>query len=154
MSLDAHIFRTVEFSAWALSLDFYNPNTLEVCCVPSDHSCRISISDFLSSQGNLAVHCSQGQAGCAPKLACYKQGKVINIPANRIQNTFPNRYMSEGPSAALLNTEFLFNRRLVSRHLWNLNFSAVHVPVPLVFEVGSLQHEMSDLRSDEPKSDY
>lgn len=118
MSLDAHIFRTAEHSVLALELDYFNPNTLE---------------------GNMAVFCYAGTAQCAPRLFCYPDGKVINIPANRVQDTYPNRFMVDAPSAQLLNTEFLFHRRLSSQHLWHRTFDAAHIPQPLVFAVGAFQ---------------
>ncbi|EKX47473.1 hypothetical protein GUITHDRAFT_106913 [Guillardia theta CCMP2712] len=124
MSLDAHIFRTEDHARLAMALQYMNPNTLE---------------------GQMASFCFSGNSACPPRMSCYREAKVINIPANRVQNTFPNRYMSDAPSPALLNTEFLFNRRLITKHLWDKTFDTVHVPQPLIFAVGNLQHEMSEI---------
>jgi hypothetical protein len=127
MSLDAHVFRTHETLRLALHLDYHNPNTLE---------------------GSLAMHCFSEPSACAARLACFNRGKVLNIPANRVQDTFPNRFMADGPSPELLNTEFLFHRRLTSEHHWFRAFDSVHVPHPLVFAVGALQHETAELLHD------
>ena len=63
-----------------------------------------------------------------------------------MQRVYPNRHMDGGPSPELLNTEFLFNRRLVHEHLWGQTFDSVHVPAPLVFGVGAVQGDFAPPR--------
>lgn len=132
MSLDAHVFRTFDIMPLAHHLKYHNPNTLE---------------------GSMAMHCFSESAACAARLACFRRAKVLNIPANRVQDTFPNRFMADGPSAELLNTEFLFHRRLTSEHHWYRAYDSVHVPQPLVFAVGTLQHEAAEILHDITRRD-
>ena len=44
--------------------------------------------------------------GC-PLMACRAEHSVTNIPANRVQGTYPNRCMSNALTAAELNARYL-----------------------------------------------
>lgn len=59
MSLDGHIFRTKEILPKIKSLDFKNPNSLE---------------------GQLHIHRLN-----LPKMICYFDSKIVNLPVNRVQ---------------------------------------------------------------------
>lgn len=67
-SVDAHIFRREQLSTWSLNLSYRNPNKFEEALQTIQHNCVIP-----------DVCC------------CYINSKVVNIPANRVQNEIMNR---------------------------------------------------------------
>jgi hypothetical protein len=98
MSLDGHVFRSGELVPLLQRLDFANPNTLE---------------SALSTQPLPQ-----------PRAICFPTAKLVNLPLNRIQQTFPNRNM--GMDREWLNQQFLDGRRLSLSMVWGLGNRAVH----------------------------
>ena len=106
MSLDAHLFRSGDLIPAVRDLPFANPNSLE---------CALA-----------------GRPPLAPTMACFSRPRVINIPANRVQQTAPNRHMGLDP--APFNERFLAGGRLdldavISGHTGE----AVHQEMDLIF---------------------
>jgi histo-blood group ABO system transferase len=81
LSLDGHIFRTAELLPLMERLPWETPNQLE-CVMASNPLDR-------------------------PLMACREDHAVTNIPANRVQGVFGNRFMNEGLSAEELNGRYL-----------------------------------------------
>jgi hypothetical protein len=110
-SLDGNIYSTNLICDLISSIDFYNPNTLEG-----------------------SMHNSIFYTNYADKIACYTyKPKLINIPTNRVQNTYLNINMSEY-TAEELNHLFL-NNKIIDTDLYDSFFyTSVHVPTKLIFK--------------------
>ena len=106
MSLDGHIFRSSEIYPLLSRLSFTNPNTME----------SVLSNNVLS----------------LPKMICYEQSKIVNIPANKVQNTYANRY-SEMITVFELNQRFLQGDRLSLKPILNIQNTSVHQEIPLLF---------------------
>lgn len=90
MSVDGHIFRTDFIKQVATVLDYQNPNSFEA-----------SMANIASQFGNYI-----------PNMTCYTDNsKIINVPANRVQNLFPNR-VGNLFSPKELNDLFLKDKRI------------------------------------------
>jgi hypothetical protein len=66
MSLDGHIFKTAEILPLLTLLDFSNPNTMEGTLANSPYN--------------------------IPHMICFEESKILNIPANKVQNVNGNRH--------------------------------------------------------------
>lgn len=109
-SLDANIYNTDHIFNAMSKVDFYNPNTLEA-----------SLNARYTS-------------GLAPTyLICYPdKSKMINVPANRVQNVFQNKH--EGSwNEKDLNDKFLNNERISLDNVLNLDCNVVHYPLDYKF---------------------
>ena len=87
MSVDGHVFRTAELASWITYLSFNNPNTLEA-----------------------SMQQIQFYAVLQQTMICNRISKLINIPMNRVQNTFQNRFGEV--SHIELNENYLNGQRL------------------------------------------
>jgi hypothetical protein len=65
-------------------------------------------------------------------MICYEQSKIVNIPANKVQNTYANRY-SEMITVFELNQRFLQGDRLSLKPILNIQNTSVHQEIPLLF---------------------
>jgi hypothetical protein len=68
ISLDGHLFDTNEISAMASVISFQSPNSLESCL-------QVFNKLFSRREG-----------------VCYRNPIIVNIPCNRVQDEFPNRF--------------------------------------------------------------
>lgn len=68
LALDGHVFTAREFRAWLEPLEFTSPNTLEA-------GLQRYLPQFADRVG-----------------FCYRKAKVVNIPWNRVQTDYPNRF--------------------------------------------------------------
>lgn len=99
MSLDGHIFRSGELLPLLEERSYGNPNELEhaLSCDPLGH----------------------------PMMMCYPDSRIINLPVNRVQNTFANR--SGDVDVADLNHKFLHQDLMIDFHpLRGIRNSAPH----------------------------
>lgn len=111
MSVDGNIYRTDLIKQFVNALQFTNPNTLEA-----------------------AFDSAKTSPGMPTHLCCYPDApRLINIPANRVQNIFENRF-AKGYSAEELNKLFLNGKRIDVAQYTNLKPETVHVPIELKFE--------------------
>jgi len=110
MSLDGHLFRTERILPLIKFLDYNNPNTLE---------------------GSLANNSFD-----LPYMICFNDSKIINIPANKVQDANNNRHGNI--SADQLNERFLKGFKLsLTKFLSNPlteNNNACHQEIPLEWE--------------------
>lgn len=111
MSVDGNIYRTDLIKQLLAALQFTNPNTLEA-----------------------AFDAAKGSSGMPRHLCCYPNApRLINIPANRVQNLFENRF-AKGYSAEELNKLLLNGKRIDTAQYAGLKPEMVHVPIELMFE--------------------
>lgn len=109
-SLDANLFFTDHIRNAILNIDFSNPNTLEA---------------------NLNTKFGQGVV--PHYMICYgDKAKMINVPANRVQNTFQNRH-EQSYSEKDLNDRFLAGERISLNNVTNIDNNAVHYPLAFEF---------------------
>ena len=105
MSLDGHIFRRDDLLP-LLSVDFRSPNHLESVLAEKPLPKELMI--------------------------CVRSPCVVNVPANRVQDDFPNRHMGMDPRG--MNRQFLDGEELdIERALDGVTGSAVHQEIDLVF---------------------
>ena len=91
MSIDGHVFKTPLLKKVVEVLDFHNPNGFE---------------GAMSHMANL------GFLNHLPKMACYGgESKLLNIPANRVQDVVMNRH-GNLITPEDLNTQFLQGKRI------------------------------------------
>lgn len=110
MSLDGHLFKTEEILPLIMTLDYSNPNTMEGALAHSPFN--------------------------TPHMICFKNSKIFNIPANKVQKVNNNRHGNT--SAADINEQYLRGGRLsLDKLLLNplaINNIACHQDVPLDWE--------------------
>lgn len=106
MSIDGHIFRTTELAPLIRTLEFTNPNTFESV---------------------LATHPLAN-----PIAICFEESKLINLPVNRVQDTFPNRHGDI--TAESLNDRFLAGARLSLHTVNGVRNCSPHCEIPLEWE--------------------
>ncbi|MGO9959100.1 MAG: glycosyltransferase [Solirubrobacteraceae bacterium] len=116
MSIDGHIFRTGELVQLIRVLDFSDPNTLE---------------DALS-RNPLPM----------PRAICFAESKIVNLPINRVQDTFPNRHGYVG--AAFLNEQFLAGLRLSLATVIGVRPPSPHHELELLWKDTSAAGETRD----------
>jgi glycosyltransferase involved in cell wall biosynthesis len=108
MSLDGHVFRTEEIKPIIQAIEFDSPNFFEE---------RLTASPI-----NL------------PKMICYSDGKILNIPANRVQETHVNRH-GNLITPAELNREFLDGKTISLKNVLDVKNTAAHQEIPLRLKV-------------------
>lgn len=109
MSCDGHIFQTHILQQICKVLNYNNPNSLE---------------------GAMAQMAGSGQLDNFPLLTCYeKESKLINIPANRVQETCQNR-VGNIISPEELNQQFLNDKIVDWRKFEGLQNKAPHEEHP------------------------
>ena len=109
-SLDANVYHTSYIRNAVMNIEYSNPNLLEA-----------ALNQKFSS-------------GIIPQnLICYPdKAKMINIPANRVQNTFQNRN-EQSWDPELLNQKFLTGERISLENVTNIDSDAVHYPIDFKF---------------------
>lgn len=105
MSLDGHIFRTRDILPYLLQLEYRDPNTLE------DEMSKTPLS--------------------APKMVCYGEAVILNIPINRVQSTIANRHGNI--PAEYLNDLYLSGKRLALEPLKGIKNISCHQEVEIGF---------------------
>jgi len=98
MSLDGHIFRTKDIRELLVRFDYANPNTLESAL-------------------------AQSPLG-APKMVCYDDSVIVNIPMNRVQAVFDNPHGSIGVEG--LNDQFLSGKMLDLEGIFGVRNTSCH----------------------------
>jgi len=107
-SVDGHVFRKSEIYSWISHLDFSNPNTLEASMQEIPKTFALQPLGF-----------------------CHIISRLLNIPMNRVQNTFINR--CENISHTDLNDAYLEGERLDSgQYQGNLN-RGCHTNLPALW---------------------
>lgn len=106
MSVDGHIFRTKDILPLLKQLPYQNPNSLE----------------YLMSVNPINK----------PKIICYKESKIINIPCNKVQTNNPNKYGDV--SIEYLNKMFLNDNFIDFLEYKKLNNKQCHLELPLKFK--------------------
>lgn len=107
LALNGHVFRGAEARDWLARLDYSNPNELE--------SALQALKDEVR-----------------PRMASFTRSSVVSIPANIVNDTFPNR-QSGRFGVADLNSRFLEGVRI---DLGGMDFDdvdACHAEIPYVF---------------------
>lgn len=103
MSLDGHIFRTNEILPIIKKIKFNNPNTFE------------------SSLSKNPIN--------KPKMICYPNSKIVNIPCNKAQDAYKNRYGDI--TIKFLNNSFLKNQIISLENIIKLKNNSPHQEVNL-----------------------
>lgn len=107
MSVDGNIFKTDTIRYFVENGSYSNPNTFEA-----------ALDGYKNNFSNLY-------------LCCYMDvPRLINIPENRVQNLFNNRF-AKGYTAEELNKEFLNNKIIDIEHYQGMKSNTVHVPAGL-----------------------
>jgi hypothetical protein len=109
MSLDGHVFRTAEILPLLAALDYANPNSLE--------------SELAS------------RPLTAPRGICPAEAVVVNIPANRVQDAFPNRCGDVPPGP--LNARFLGGERIALAPIAAVANRGAHEEIAFAWEGGA-----------------
>lgn len=107
-SVDGHVFRKSEIFSWISHLNFHNPNTFEAAMqeIPRTFSIQgFSISHVIS--------------------------KLLNIPMNRVQNTFINR--CENVSHVDLNRAFIDGKKLDSKRYAGILNRGCHASIDVMW---------------------
>jgi hypothetical protein len=104
MSLDGHIFRTIELMSSLINMKYSNPNSLE---------------------GELAGR------GLNPKsnMICYNKSIIINNPINKVQDVNNNRHGEV--SVEWLNEQYLNGKKIDLEPFDNYNNHACHEIIPI-----------------------
>lgn len=106
MSVDGNIYRTNFIFDKINNINFKNPNQLEA---------------------GLSATAERSKS----YLSCYvDESKLLNIPANIVQQTYANRH-GNIVSVEELNDCFLNSQRLSYQHVLNYQNNTVHVEIPL-----------------------
>jgi hypothetical protein len=107
LAVNGHVFRGDELASWLAASQFGNPNELEAALQALLPEIR-------------------------PRMASFPASKVVSIPANLVNETFPNRHGGLY-DVRELNDRFLGGERL---DVTQMNFSdvnACHQEIPFVF---------------------
>lgn len=107
-SVDGHVFRTSEISSWVSCLSFHNPNSFEA-----------------------AMQNIQNHFVIPPYAICRIKSQLINIPMNRVQDTYANR--CGNVSHVELNEQYAAGRRLQHQPYEGMLNFACHEDVPAVW---------------------
>jgi hypothetical protein len=106
MSVEGHVFRTVELLPLMRRLPFSNPNTFEAV---------------------LAQHPLE-----RPRMICRPDGALANLPHNLVQDIYSNRH--GGLRAEDLNQRFLGGERLSLHTAAGIRIPGVQIDLPLLWE--------------------
>jgi len=110
MSLDGHLFRTKDIYSKLVQIEYSNPNTFE---------------------GNLA-----NSPLPAPYMMCFTESKLLNIPANKVQDVNGNRHGNL--TAYDINEQYIYGKRLSFDKLLKnkdvINNISCHQDIPLEWE--------------------
>lgn len=116
-SVDGNVYRTSDVLKKILNSEFANPNQFEA-----------SMNSTNSSPVGL------GTVAKPSHMNCYVDGsKLINIPANRVQNEYANR-VGNIMSPEEMNTRFCNGEKISLDTVEGLHNSTVHVEIPIIWE--------------------
>ncbi len=107
LALNGHVFRGDEAKSWLERGDYATPNELEA-----------SLQRFLDE--------------VRPRMASFVQSCVVSIPANIVNETFPNRHGGLH-DVAELNERFLAGERIDVASMAFDRIDACHAEIPYVF---------------------
>lgn len=111
MSVDGNVYRSEMMKRLVPGLQFSNPNSFEAALD------NIKVGPLMPGH-----------------LACYLDGpRLVNIPANRVQNQYKNRF-AEGYTAEELNDLYLSGKEIDIQVYEGIAPSTCHVPVELVMK--------------------
>lgn len=111
MSVDGNVFNTEFIKSLVDTTNYSNPNTFEA-----------------------ALDMASKQPGTPAYMCCYPESpRLINIPANRVQDQFQNRF-AEGYSPEELNSKYLEGNQIDVASYAGMKPSTVHVPVAIEFK--------------------
>lgn len=111
MSVDGNVYRTEMIKRLISNLNFTNPNSFEAALDSA------KVGPLMPSH-----------------MACYLDGpKLVNIPANRVQHQYKNRF-ADGYSAEELNTFYLAGKEIDIEAYDGIKPSTCHVPVELILK--------------------
>lgn len=115
MSIDGNVYNTDFISTFVETLNYNNPNTLEAAF------------DFIKTDYRIPSY-----------LCCYPEApRLINVPANRVQNTHQNRF-DNGYTAEELNKIYLGGETIDVDAYQNIKPDTVHVPIELKFRINKI----------------
>ena len=103
MSLDGHIFRTVDILPLLKNLSYKNPNSLEAAL-----ACNPIMKPF---------------------MMCFNESIVVNNPCNKVQTNNPNKHGDI--DAAYLNEQFLSGKIIDASPYDGQHYNACHVELPV-----------------------
>lgn len=109
MSVDGHIFKTQFIKKICEKLNYKNPNTFEAAMTEVANFGLVPFS---------IMSCSNSSS------------KLLNIPANIVQDSYKNKHANIA-TVETLNNEFLNGKRLSFQHLLDCKNISVHVELPL-----------------------
>ncbi|MFC1850867.1 glycosyltransferase, partial [candidate division CSSED10-310 bacterium] len=111
-SLDGHIYRTMDIRRAMTTTVYSNPNQLEE---------------------NLALQARVNAAFLQrPKIICYDDSKIVNIPANIVQKTHDNRH-ANFISVEEINQKWLDDHIIFLKNIIDVPNTAVHQEIPFKF---------------------
>lgn len=110
MSIDGHVFKTPFAKKFVSILEYNNPNSFE---------------------GMMAHAANLGFFNHLPKMVCYKtDSKLLNIPANRVQDTARNRHGNLFTPEEM-NQQFLLGHRIDIEPYAGYKNNAPHIELPI-----------------------
>lgn len=111
LSVDGNVFPTELIKLFAENLPYHNPNSFEA---------------HMSANTHVVKH--------LPLMMCYRDNsRLLNVPANRVQETFANR-TGNLVSAEELNQRFLDGSRISLEPFVGLKNTSPHEEHPFLFE--------------------
>ncbi len=119
MSVDGHVFRSSDLLPLVRQIDFRNPNTLEAALAKMPLRTR-------------------------PRMVCYPEAIVVNLPINIVQTEWENRAAENHPAGAEhLNGEYLGGRRLDLEPVYALRTNrGCHHEMPIQWLPPSQRHTL------------
>jgi hypothetical protein len=108
LALNGHVFRASELKRWLYDIEFSNPNELES-----------ALQRFLNET--------------RPKIAAFRRSHLVNVPANLVNETHPNRNWGVYPLDEL-NERFLSGERIEINAMDFAHVHAAHEEIPYVFK--------------------
>lgn len=116
-SVDGNVYRTSDVMKKILNSEFANPNQFEA-------SMNLNNSSLVGL----------GTEDKPSYMSCYVNGsKLINIPANRVQDEYANR-VGNIMSPEEMNTRFCDGERISLATVEDLHNCTVHVEIPIIWE--------------------
>jgi GT2 family glycosyltransferase len=119
MSVDGHIFKTIDIFSLIENLDYYNPNTFEAQLnskICKNDKCFISIDN-------------------KSKMSCNKTSIIFNYPINRVQDTYKNKHAGSFHQKEM-NQMYLKHIEIDQKSFENILPRSPHEEVDLYFTCG------------------
>lgn len=111
LALNGHVFHASEARDWLTRVEYANPNELESSLQP--------LAD----------------AALRPRMASFPRSRVVSIPANIVNETYPNRHAGVS-DVGDLNTRFLRGERIATENMDFTDITACHQEIDLAFRSG------------------